>query len=172
MKDKSYGEKIGEAYKAILQMYDDINKLLMDCDNHLNKDVIFGNTVTSGFSYSIKDPVWLSQGVFRYWHLEDNEVFGITIVLYSTEIDIKEPLLISGILNYNKDDMAEIGDVCKHWDLRNSVLKWIDDFSIEELIEIDDPIDDGRINNVKYYIKPLFRLNDFGDVESCIEKII
>ena len=172
VKENNYGVKIGKAYKAIIQMHDDIKKLLMDCDNYFNLDVIFDNTVTSGFSYSIRNPVWLAPGVFRYWLLEDSEVFGITIVLHSTEYEIKEPLLILGILDYNKDDVAEIKDVCNHWDLWNSVLDGTDEFSIGEVKEIDNVTDDGRINNINYYVKPLFELNSFNDVKNCIEKLI
>jgi len=170
MGELDYGKKIGLAYKAILQMHKDAKKLLIDCDNYFEQESIFGNTVTSSLSYSIQASYWLAQGLFRYWPQDNDITNGATIIFFTEDEKVDQPLFIAGKIRYKLEN-NKLSEVCKYWDLWNVSLNWSEELKINSINNLVTPGDEGRIEEITYIIKPLFQINEFKDVKEIFETL-
>lgn len=166
-----YGEKVGAALKAVVQLHIDTSKLLVDLDKKmLGYSSVFGNVATSELTYHVRAEGWIASGVYRYYTKaeEPGLVDGITICFLDPRLT--EPLLLVAELKYHLESGADIRRICKPWDIWYLYFDWSGG-AIEQRVITTKDADHGRIECCKLKAVPLYTIQQIEDVKRILGEV-
>jgi len=173
MRDTDYGNKVGQALKAVATMHSQVSRLLSDCDGLFpDYESVFGNIVTRELTYHVKADFWMAEGVYRYWFKEGQSVVGITAIFHPWEGKLEQPLLAVGCIDYSDVTSQNIRERCNGWHLWSAMMEWSPQpVRLGEVIELSDPDSKGTIQNIKLIAVPLFQIESLDDVSTLFKGI-
>jgi hypothetical protein len=173
-----YGKQITTAFRAVYQLFEEISRLLQDCDGTVGhgKTSLFGNVVTRALSRSIDNPgAWFASNLYRYY--EAGEAFpgiveGLNIYLWDEPALYEEPLLIAGQIKYHLGEGESVKDVCNEWDVWKAYFKWCDNRRVDDVISFRRSSDEeGRTEWFKLCAIPLYSIKSIEQVGQLMERV-
>lgn len=171
MRETDYGKKIGQALKAIAKMHSQVSQLLLECDGLFPRYTPVFTTATKDLTRSVHADFWMAEGVYRYWFRESSNVIGVTAMFHPWEGELEEPLFVVGQIDYASSG-SEAKEQCAPWDLWYAVMEWAPKpLCMGEAIDLLNPEEEGRIQNMKFIAVPLFQIESLDDVRSLFRKV-
>ena len=166
-----YGEKVGTALKAVVQLHTDTSKLLVDFDKKMpGYSSVFGNVATSELTYHVRAEGWIASGVYRYYARAEKPglIDGITVCFLDPRLT--EPLLVVAELKYHLESGADIKQICKPWDIWYLYFDWSSGASEQQIITTKEA-DHGRIEWAKLKAVPLYTIHQIEDVKQILDEV-
>ncbi len=166
-----YGERVGAALKAVVQLHTDTSKLLIDFDKKmLGYSSVFGNFATSELTYHVRAEGWIASGVYRYYAKPDMPGLIDGIMVCFLEPRITEPVLVVAELKYHIQPGADMKQICKPWDIWYLYFDWSSGTSDERIVTNTDA-DHGRIEWSKLKAVPLYTIHQIEDVKQILDEV-
>ena len=171
MRETDYGKRIGQALKAVARMHSQVSLLLMDCDGLFPHYTTVFSDATTDLARKVRADFWMAEGVYRYWFGESPSVIGVTAMFHTLEGELDEPLFVVGKINYANSG-SEAKEQCDRWDLWYAVMKWSPTpRCMGEAIDLLNPEEEARIQNMEFIVVPLFQIESLDDVRSLFERV-
>ena len=166
-----YGEKVGAALKAVVQLHIDTSKLLVDFDKKmLGYTSVFANVATSELTYHVRAEGWIASGVYRYYAKAEQPGLIDAITVCFLDPRLTEPLLVVAELKYHLESGADIKQICKPWDLWSLYFDWCSGAGEQQIIATKDA-DNGRIEWAKLKAVPLYTIQQIADVKQILDEV-
>ena len=166
-----YGEKVGAALRAVLQLHIDTSKLLVDFDKKmLGYSSVFGNFATSELTYHVRAEGWMASGVYRYYTKDEKPGLVDGIMACFLDARLTEPLLLVAELKYHIESGADIRQICKPWDIWYLFFDWSSGTNEEEVITNKD-VDHGRIEWSRLKAVPLYTIHEIENVKRFLDEV-
>lgn len=101
---EDYGEKVGRAIRAVMQLHADIARLFRELDDaeYRGWDPVFGSGITKDVPKDIKKSWWMPYFMFRYYRSPEDPslVEGVTCVFFEGNAALREPMLLVSQVRY------------------------------------------------------------------------
>lgn len=166
--------RMTDALRAVKKLHASASRLLMDCDGTIgkNKDSVFGSYVTRDMTWNVNAPMWMAEGVYRYYRDKDSDLIeGITISFIDKNKEI-EPTFILGVLDYHADEEKKPKGLCSVWDIWDCFYKWCDKNERKfDQVLIPDVAKETRIQTARIIAVPLFDVSGMQKVEELHKKL-
>jgi len=113
--DENYGEKVGRAIRAVMQLHADIARLFRELDDaeYGGWDSVFGSGITKNVPKDVKKSWWMPYFMFRYYRRPEapSLVEGITCLFFQGNTALKEPMLLVSQVRYGSGRHCGESDV-------------------------------------------------------------
>jgi hypothetical protein len=176
-----YGQRVGQAFQAVCQVFEDTSRLLQDCDGTIGKgrSSLFGNVIIERLSRAIYEPLyWMVSNAVRCYDAGDQLpglVEAINVYFWDKPPQHDEPLLLLGRIKYLVSADTPVKSVARWWDLWHAGFKWGGALRLGEVVPLPGqalpPEDEGRIEWLKMLAVPLFSVSSIAEVERLMERV-
>src|SRR5665213_1218090 len=127
--DADYGQQMGKAIRAVLEMQEDCIKLFHDMDKALDDYVsLLGNVVALDLGISMARRAYLAKSLARLYIRKGNEdrVLGANICFYDqSDKKFVEPVFVVANIRYIPGPSDPQEKLKRGWDPWNVFLNWV-----------------------------------------------
>ncbi len=171
-----YGQRMGQALLAVLQMQADSVKLLRDLDKRLQGyETLLGNVATLNLGSSINRNSFIAEALLRQYSKDGKwgDVLGVNICYFDSAKPsrLPEPIFVAAHLRYSNPNPDPQQKQLRPWDPWYAFLEWSANQTFRTALTLEPPFKTESLEAVTVAAIPLFEVTSLDVAAGLIELV-